>query len=288
MKYGFFPGCSYKSEAGYKESVNAINSARNIELSELADWNCCGATVMFSLNELDALALTGRLFALSNQQECDQIVTTCNACYATLRKAKRILENSPEAVIRINQKLSGQRLKIDKLVPVRHYLELLTHDVREENWKQTMPSHLTNIRVAAYYGCQFSRPWEDADHPERPTILDRFIQRLGFVSIDHSAKTLCCGASHFFPYESHCRTLVSRILNEARRKGAQIICTICPLCQFNLDAAQAKLDLDPIAVPYFTQLAGLALGYSPKELGMKKLLVSMNEMLGENYETRSA
>ena len=68
LTYGFFPGCAYPTAAGYRESVDAVNRQLGIELVELADWNCCGATSVFSLNQDDALTLTGRLFALAEAQ----------------------------------------------------------------------------------------------------------------------------------------------------------------------------------------------------------------------------
>ena len=282
MNYGFFPGCAYSSEAGYQESVNALNGVLGIELTEIQDWNCCGATTMFSLNHLDALALTGRLFALADRQGFDQIVTTCNACYTTLRKSGEILNGEPQTLSHIKDRLFGEGLKIERILPVRHYLEILYHDIAEDVWRSTKrPEYTLRLKVAAYYGCQLTRPWGDLDHPERPTILDRFIQRIGYSPVDHSAKTICCGGSHFMPYEKECRILIRRIISEVQYKGAQVMTTLCPLCQFNLDASQDKIGLTPIPVPYFTQLAGLVLGLSPDELGMKKLLVPIQEVLQE-------
>jgi len=278
MRYGFFPGCSYKSEAGYAESVAAINQELGIELIQLSDWNCCGATAMFSLDDTKALALTARLFALANSQGFDQIVTTCNACYTTLKKAKHIFESHPEAITPINAQLSHEGLKVENLCPVRHYLDVLYHDVDAHVWPQATSNFDSEIKVAPYYGCQLTRPWADLDQPERPTILDKFITRIGFRTVDHSAKTLCCGASHFFPYEQECGRLIKRIIGEMVRKGAQMITTVCPLCQFNLDSMQSKIDMPSVPVPYFTQLAGLALGFKPNELGMQKLLVPWQQL----------
>jgi len=278
MRYGFFPGCSYKSEAGYAESVAAVNQELGIELTELSDWNCCGATAMFSLNETEALAINARLFALANSQGFDQIVTTCNACYTTLKKAKHIFESNPEAIAPINTQLSHEGLSVENLCSVRHYLDVLHNDVAADVWSQRASTFNSEFKVAAYYGCQLTRPWADLDQPERPTILDEFITRIGFKTVDHSAKTLCCGASHFFPYEHECGRLIKRIIGEVVRKGAQMITTVCPLCQFNLDSMQAKTSMPSVPVSYFTQLAGLALGFTPRELGMQKLLVPWQQL----------
>ncbi len=272
--YGFFPGCSYETAAGYAESVQAVCRTLDLTLVEIADWNCCGATSLFSLHETDALLVNARLLALANRQGFDQVVTVCNACYTTLRKAIRVFETHPDLLATANAHLAGESLQVERLLPVRHLLEILYHDVDEDIWQQCRPRNWAPVPVAAYYGCQLTRPWSDVDHPEHPTLMDRFIERLGFVVVEHSAKTLCCGASHVLPHEKACRKLIERILTEIQGKGARLISTVCPLCQFNLDAKQHQLPGPNIAVPYFTQLAGLALGISPSQLGLKKLLVA--------------
>ena len=281
LTYGFFPGCAYPTAAGYRESVDAVNRQLGIELVELADWNCCGATSVFSLNQDDALTLTGRLFALAEAQGHEQILTVCNACYTTLRKAGRMLAESPPDLARVNEGLSQEGLRLSRLLPVRHYLEILYEDVPAAAWSAARPAYIGRVKVAAYYGCQLTRPWADLDHAERPALLDRFFSRLGFQPVDHSARTICCGASHALPYEMECRPMIRRIVEEARRRGAHFISTLCPLCQFNLDSLQQPADGRPIPVPYFSQLAGLALGISPQKLGFGKLLISAESVIAK-------
>jgi heterodisulfide reductase subunit B len=279
LTYGFFPGCAYATAAGYRESVDAVNRRLGIELVEIDDWNCCGATSIFSLNQDDALILTGRLFALAEAQGHEQILTVCNACYTTLRKASKTLSESPADLARVNQGLSREGLRLNRLQPVRHYLEILFEDVPPDAWSATRPAHSGRLKVAAYYGCQLTRPWADLDHVERPALLDRFFSRLGFQAVEHSARTICCGASHALPYEKECRPVIRRIVEEARRRGADVISTLCPLCQFNLDSLQKPGDGQAIPVPYFSQLAGLALGISPQMLGFGKLLIPADSVI---------
>lgn len=279
LTYGFFPGCAYATAAGYRESVDAVNRRLGIELVEIDDWNCCGATSIFSLNQDDALILTGRLFALAEAQGHEQILTVCNACYTTLRKASKTLSESPADLARVNQGLSREGLRLNRLQPVRHYLEILFEDVPPDAWSAARPARIGRLKVAAYYGCQLTRPWADLDHVERPALLDRFFSRLGFQAVEHSARTICCGASHALPYEKECRPVIRRIVEEARRRGADVISTLCPLCQFNLDSLQKPGDGQAIPVPYFSQLAGLALGISPQMLGFGKLLIPADSVI---------
>jgi heterodisulfide reductase subunit B len=279
MSYGFYPGCAHKTEAVYRTSVEAVCRAIGLDLITIEDWNCCGATSIFSLNQEDALLLTGRIFALANRQGLGTIVTTCNACYTTLRKALKTFQADAGLASDVNGRLAMENLQLTTLPPVRHLLDVLYYDIDESAWSQNRPKNLNKIKIGAYYGCQFTRPWADIDDPEQPTIMERFLERLGFETVDHSAKTLCCGASHFITYEDDCVNLTERIIREMKRKGAQAACTICPLCQLNLDSAQKKFRGVPIPVPYVTQLAGIALGLNPDALGFNKLLVTMNDEL---------
>ncbi|MBA3031377.1 MAG: disulfide reductase [Desulfobacteraceae bacterium] len=276
MKYGFFPGCAYKTAAGYEESVNAVNSLLGIELVEIRDWNCCGATAAFSREENSALALAARIMALAEQQGFSEIVTVCNACYATLKKAEHKLSGNPQRLKKVNGFLKADGLTLNQPVPVRHYLDVLIEDIPLEVWiqgkKTVFPFH---DRVAAYYGCQLTRPYGEPSQAERPDRLEKLLLALGVPVVKHSAQTLCCGASHIIGYEKQCLPLISRITGEMKNKGAEIITTLCPMCQFNLDYGQEKIQGKKLPVTYFTQVIGLAMGIAPESLGLDKLLVSL-------------
>lgn len=287
MKYGFFPGCTHTSDAGYAESVREINRLLRIELEPLSDWNCCGATSSFSLNRGEALALTGRLFAIAERQGFEQIVTTCNACYTTLRKARSIFLAEPASVKIVNGKLAKEKLLLNQPLPVRHYVELLVEDVPSTVWAEKRKADFSHLRVAAYYGCQFTRPWQKSGSGKRPDLLENLLEKLGYTPVFHSAQTSCCGASHYLPHENACRQLIARIVSEAKRKGAHLITTICPLCQLNLDAGQQGEKAQVVPVPYITQLAGLSLGVSPEKLGMKKLLIRAEALLNTSVVAES-
>jgi heterodisulfide reductase subunit B len=276
VRYAFFPGCAYHAAAGYKESVDALNKAIGLDFVELPDWNCCGATTYFGMDKWKAVALTGRLLALAQAQGFEEIVTVCNACFSTLRKANEWFIAHPENLREVNSCLREENLHIDGPIKVRHYLDVLVHDVPENTWARNKGTDLSGVSVAGYYGCQLNRPWNDLGDPEHPTILEDFIQMLGFTPVEHSAKTRCCGAAHAVAYVKDCRPLIGRIIGEVHGKGAHMVATVCPLCQFNLDAGQSGLRLPRVPVPYFSQLAGLALNLDRESLGLKKLLVPLS------------
>lgn len=274
MKICFYPGCSFDSSAGYRESTEAVCRKLSVELDTIPDWNCCGATVMFGENRLRATALAARHFALAQEMGYDDIVTGCNACYATLRKAAALLSEDRELFIGTKTVLGKIGVTLDKIPRPRHLLEVLA-----EAMPECTADTYASLSVGAYYGCQLTRPHQDLDSGTYPGILEKFLSRIGFGVTDHSAGTQCCGASHAVIYTGECRHLATRIIDEISGKGARIIATICPLCQFNLDKAQTKDHGPMVPVAYFTQLAGLSLGIPPAELGMNKLLVSAEKVL---------
>ncbi len=272
MSYAFFPGCAYHSAAGYKESVDAVCAKLGMALHELEDWNCCGATAFMSRDKLQGMALVGRLLGLARRQGNDSIVTVCNACYTTIRKGLDMLGKDPEALRRVNAALEKEGLQADPDVKIRHLLEVMLQDLDADAFQQRWAGAPEKLDLAAYYGCQLTRPWggknaTDTDSPERPQLLEEFFRRLGHAPVDFSASTMCCGASHAVPYAAECAPLAQRIARAASSAGAQAAVAICPMCQLNVDAGQRGF---PIV--YFTQLAALALGCSPKEAGLDKLL----------------
>ncbi len=275
MIYGFFPGCAYQAAAGYQESVDAVCHLLGIELQEIENWNCCGATATFSRSQPEALVLTGRLFALAESQGLGEIVTVCNACYSTLKKAAKMLDRHPELLEETNRVLAAEGLRLKRPLPVKHLLEIMLRDREKLAWPPG-PCQLPEVvKVAAYYGCQLTRPWQDVPQALRPDTLEKLLAAAGLEAVDHSARTLCCGASHAVAYSGQCRALIDRIVNEIKAKGANLVTTVCPLCQFNLDQGQQGRGKDKVPVTYFTQVLGLAFGLPPATLGLRKLLVPL-------------
>ena len=66
MKIGFYPGCSLKGTSSeYAQSTLSLAKAFDIELVEIEDWNCCGATAAHNLNHDLSATLPARVLALA-------------------------------------------------------------------------------------------------------------------------------------------------------------------------------------------------------------------------------
>ena len=280
MRAVFYPGCTFKTSAGYLESYEEINKLLNIELPELDDWNCCGATALFSVDELLSLVFPARNIAKAEKLNFDTILTPCNACYATLRKAKYILATDGNLRSKVQSVLEEEDLKYRGNIRIMHLLDYYLTDEILGRIKEKKTRDLSHIKVACYYGCQYTRPvvGEETDHPEFPSNLDRLALQLGVRVVDFTAKTYCCGASMMVIHKKECTNLMRKIIMDAKNKGADLIVSICPLCQFNLEIAMDDLG-ESIPVIFFTQLIGLALGIGGDRLGFDKLLVPVEKVL---------
>jgi heterodisulfide reductase subunit B len=105
----------------------------------------------------------------------------------------------------------------------------------------------------------------------------------GARPVDFTAKTRCCGGSLTGTIEEVGLRLNYILLKEAKRKGADCVVTICPLCQFNLEVTQDKIVKrfgEDIRMPilYFSQLLGLALGVDKKDLGFSRSIVPLQPL----------
>jgi len=279
MKYGYFPGCSLKGTGrAYEESLLPVMRHLGVELSELDDWNCCGATAYMAVDEAKACALAARNLARAEQEGYQQILAPCSACYLVLNKTQHYLAEQPPVKQMVDKALGSVGLKTSGQVPVRHPLDILLNDVGCEAVKQKVTRPLKGLKVAPYYGCQIVRPYSTFDNQHNPTSMDRLLEALGATVVDWPLKTKCCGGSLTGTLPEAGLRLAYVLIKEARVRGADLIATICPLCQFNLDSVQEELG-ESLPVVYFTQILGLAMGGSPREVGIGKVLTPADAVL---------
>ena len=118
MKYAYYPGCSLESTAReYDLSVRAVCSNLGIELTELADWSCCGASSGHSTNRWLAHALAGRNLALAERAGLD-IAVACPACYVRLRTTYKEMKDDPR-----------QREELVNLIVLMDHHNAITEDL---------------------------------------------------------------------------------------------------------------------------------------------------------------
>ena len=280
MNYLYYPGCSLHSTGkAYQESMLAVFKALEVPLEELEDWNCCGATSYFSIDETEAFALATRNLELAENQSGNgdaNLIAPCAACYLVLTKTQHYLTTYPDIKKKVNNALDTVGLHYDGKTKVRHPLDALVNDYGLAKIAKRVKKPLKGLKVACYYGCQVVRPFALFDDPLYPTTMDRLVKALGGEPIDWPLKTRCCGGSLTGTIQEAGLRLSRALLLDAQKRKADIIVTCCPLCQHNLECYQGRInrkmkDHIDLPVAYFTQLMGVALDIPEKELGIGRL-----------------
>jgi len=284
MKYAYYPGCSLKGTGrAYEESLLAIFQALNVPCEELHDWNCCGATSYMSVDQLSSYALAARNLALAERENME-IIAPCAACYLVLNKTQHYMHDYAQINSIVTQALGTIGLTCEGKTQVRHPLEILLNEVGLQTLAAKVKSPLQGLKVAPYYGCQLVRPYCTFDDQRNPTSMDRLLSACGAKVINYSSKVQCCGASQKGTVPEVGLDRIRRLLLAAKGEGAEVIATVCPLCQFNLECFQEEAgnSHEPISIPvlYFSQLIALALGLDAKSTALQRCIVPVQTLLG--------
>jgi len=285
VKYAYYPGCSLEvNSAAYDISVRAVAAHLSMELAEIDDWNCCGATEYFSQDELTACAVIARNLALVDPK-LNQLIAPCAACYLNLKKTDKLMGDNAEMGELVNQCLAAGGLKYDPgRVWVRHLLDVIHDDIGEEKIRAKVVRPLTGLRVAPYYGCQVVRPITEGDNTEYPMKMDKLFTWLGAEVVDYPVKAHCCGGHMTQISEPQAFELIRRLLQSAAEYEADMILCMCPMCQLNLDAYQGRVNgffktNFKVPIIFFTQMLGVAFGLEPAKLGFGKEIVAARPVL---------
>jgi len=258
----------------YGLSTEAVCEALGIELIELEDWNCCGATSGHALSHELATALPGRNVAIAQAAGLD-IAIPCPACYQRCLAADQRF-----------QKDEAWRAEMEELLGFdytgqarpRNLLEILGCDLDSEDIAAKVKKPLEGLRPVSYYGCVLVRPpeltgWDD---PEHPVIMDRLLKAAGAEAVAWSYIVDCCGASLSLNRSDVVVALVNKLVQAAEEAGANCIVSACGMCQINLDTRQKDHHM-PIF--YFTELLGLALDLPGTDNWFKRHAVDPRPLL---------
>jgi len=260
-KYCYYPGCSLEATAKeYNLSVQASARLLDVELVELEDWNCCGASSGHCTDPELSLALPARNLALAEKEGHD-LAVSCAACFLRFKQTNHDLRADDVLRQRIEQVIDAPyRAETE----VRHVLDIFAREVGLEEIERRVKKPLKGLKLATYYGCYLVRPPEvtQLDDPNNPMIMDNLLTAIGAEPLDWTHKVECCGGNLLLARTDIVVKLCNDICQAALNAGAVAIVAACPLCQANLELRQT------IGVPtfYFSELLALALGASAGEM----------------------
>ena len=284
MKYLYYPGCSLEGTAAeYDISTRAFLEAAGVELTEIEDWTCCGASAAEAVSELLSYALPARNLALAEKMNQDRdLLVPCSACYLNLKKVEVKAKEKAACREKINRILAEEDLLIRGKTRVRHLLDVVSRDLGAERIKKHVTRSLEGLTIAPYYGCQCLRPYRVFDDPEAPQSMAPLIEATGAAVHPWDMGARCCGASHMNTKQEVALELVGAILKAAR--GADAVATVCPMCQMNLEGYQNQIsraahkDLHR-SILYLPQFLGLAMGIDHKNLSLEMNLSRVSNFM---------
>jgi len=284
LKYALFMGCTpYGATPELKKAIDLIPERLGIELVELTEASCCGASHLQDFDDFLALTLNARNLCYAEKLGLD-LVTLCNTCQLNLSTANERLKNDAELRAKVNEKLAEVGLEFKGTINVKHFLYVVNDDLGLGKLKEMVKVPLSDYNVAPFYGCHNIRPSElshksnGGENPYVPTSLDRLIEALGGKSVNYAAKNRCCGFHVDLQNPETSHGLTGKALLDAKDQGADFVVTPCPLCMMNFDVQQKnagkqlgrEINTPVLHVP---QLIGLALGFTPKEMGLNHHII---------------
>lgn len=282
---GFYPGCSLEATArDYLESVKGAAELLDLELREIPDWNCCGASAAHALDHRASFNLAARNLALA-QGGPQPVVVPCALCFNRLKTAQHELDRERSLLL---PEIADMFTDPDA-VEVVELNSFLTSPEMIAQAEAKARTSLSGLKPVVYYGCQGQRPPKITDNPdhENPMGIDRLLEALGAEVIDWPFKSDCCGASHSVARPDLVHVLVGKLYERALQRGANCIVTGCQMCQANLDLYQEDIAAELgrevyLPVFYFTELIGLALGHRETPVWLNRHMVSPKELLNQS------
>jgi heterodisulfide reductase subunit B len=286
MKLGYFPGCSLHATAReFDQSLRATLALLDVEIEEINDWACCGATSAHATNRLLSLALPARTLALAEAQKLERVLAPCAACYSRLATARHALTEDEEEAGRVRAVLERP---FTNSVGVLSIVELL-RDLAPEIKKRATASPLAGRNLACYYGCLLVRPPEVTgfDDAETPHSMEAVVEAAGAKAVVWRRALDCCGGGFSLSRTPSVVRLGRAILDDARAAGAEALVVACPMCHSNLDFRQRAMSqradgrgrVAGLSILFITEVVGLALGLPPERLGLARHFVSPRPLL---------
>jgi heterodisulfide reductase subunit B len=285
-KVAYYPGCALEGSGhGYNRSTKELGKKLGLELEEVKNWNCCGAMEVKNIDPKIQTYLSSRVMSIAaNEMGHDVVMAPCNGCYHNLKKAEYDLTNdegSREVTERLSSKAGHQTYQAGQVETI-HALDWIKDAIGEEELAKRVKGGLKGLKIANYYGCMYTRPRHifpekdqgpGSESTSKPHFMDDLLAAAGAENVDFALKTACCGGAHTLSDKDTSTKLVVNILKAAEEAGAEVIATECPTCHAGLEMHQVRAEKEfgiktNVKMMYFTQLLGVALGLSPRKVGI--------------------
>ncbi len=291
MKYALFLGCAIPIKyPGFEAATRLVCERLAIELVDLP-FSCCPPPTSMKLVHYDSwLALAARNLCLAEEAGLD-LLTLCSGCVNTLKEANHVLKQSDSKRRKVNKILDEHKHHFRGTIQVTHILDVLYQDtVVEKIVKETVRD--IPLRVGCHYGCHYFRP-PKIMYPEElseaesyvPVKMDHLLSIIGVEPMEYSRKFLCCGSPLGANMDQDAGyAITNQKLSYIRERNIQALSVVCPSCFEQFDMGQIVLarktkERQKIPTFFLTQLLGLAMGLTSKDVGLDVHRVKARKLL---------
>ena len=157
----YYPGCALEGTGhAYNRSTKELGKALGLEITELKNWNCCGAMEVKNVDPKLQPIFGPQSLDAPERMGFDTVMAPCNGCYHNLKKAEYDLANDASSR-EVNSRLSskaGHKTYEAGTVETIHALDWIKEAIGEEGLKARVKNSLKGLKVANYYGCMYTRP----------------------------------------------------------------------------------------------------------------------------------
>jgi len=263
--YAYFPGCKIAHHLpAHGKSVEAVCARLGVELVR-PEFTCCGYPVRHESQDASVFSAL-RSLALAQRLGLD-LMTPCKCCFGNFSHATHQAGQDEKLRYRMKNLLEKEGLGFPESARVFHLLQVLDEEPTAITDALSRP--LEGLKVACHYGCHALRPEAVThfDDPLAPTVFERLAAATGAVPLAWELRLECCGYPLRGRDERISDLLMDKKLASAQASGADVLLTACTYCQMQFGAGNARR---PGTIPavLFPQLLGIALGLSPRELGL--------------------
>jgi heterodisulfide reductase subunit B2 len=298
-RVAYYPGCALEGTGhAYNRSTKAVGKALGLELVEVKDWNCCGAMEVKNVDPKLQTYLSSRVMSIAaHDMGFDTVMAPCNGCYHNLKKAEYDLAHDPASTAladKLSERAGHAPYRAGSISTI-HALDWIKEAIGEEGIERRVVKSLAGVRVANYYGCLYTRPRHifpekdrgpGSESTTKPHFMDDILRAAGAEIVDFPLKTACCGGAHTLSDSDMSTRLVLNILEAAEACGADVIATECPTCHSGLEMHQVRAEKrferrTKVKMLYFTQLLGIALGLTPRQVGVHENVSDGRALLAE-------
>ncbi len=278
MKVSYYPGCSlHATGKEYDQSMKAVSRALGIELKEVDDWSCCGASSAHNTNFDLSVALPVRNL-IAAQKDAMDVMVPCAACFNRFKTAEHYMKTDKELKSRVENAVGA---KYQGGFAIRNPIDVIYNEIGIDTLAAKVVKPLTGLNPVSYYGCLLLRPPEvcEFEDYENPFMMDKIMTSLGSDVKSWSYKTDCCGGSLAISKTKIVVDMCDKLMNAAREAGANCVVTACPLCMANLDMRPSRKLKLPVF--YFTELISLALNLPEAKETFKSHIFDPQPLLKE-------